>query len=57
MKEIIELRINMNYAHLLFRKDEGKNLGDTVKIVRFNSNDPILETVKNIDNILGEEQK
>ncbi|MEI6092014.1 MAG: hypothetical protein WCR42_16305 [bacterium] len=40
MEEILELRINMDYAHLLFREDEGKNLGDTVKLVRLASNDP-----------------
>ena len=40
MKEIVEFRIIMRYAHLLFRDDEGTNLGDSVKVVRIDKNDP-----------------
>ena len=40
MKELVEFRIIMRYAHLLFRDDEGTNLGDSVKVVRIDKNDP-----------------
>ena len=50
MKEFVEFRINMEYAHLLFRDDEGTNLGDTVKVVRIEKNDPRF-------NVIGELQK
>lgn len=50
MKEFVEFRINMEYAHLLFRDDEGTNLGDSVKVVRMDKNDPRF-------NIIGELQK
>lgn len=50
MKEIVEFRIIMRYAHLLFRDDEGTNLGDSVKVVRIDKNDPRF-------NAIGELQK
>ena len=50
MKEIVEFRIIMEYAHLLFRDDEGTNLGDSVKVVKIGKNDPRF-------NIIGELQK
>ncbi|KAA0990470.1 hypothetical protein [Dyadobacter aurulentus] len=40
MKEIIELRINYEYADLLFERDEGRNLGTSVKIVELTREDP-----------------
>lgn len=40
MKEILELRINYDYAHLLFKADEGKNLGTSVKVVELLKEDP-----------------
>jgi hypothetical protein len=40
MKEIIEIRINFEYAHLLFGPDEGKNVGTSVKIVELTRDDP-----------------
>ena len=40
MKEIIEFRINYEYSHLLFRADEGKNLGTSVKVIELSRNDP-----------------
>lgn len=39
MKEIIELRINYDYADLLFQ-DEGKNIGTSVRVVKISSDDP-----------------
>ncbi len=40
MKEILELRINYDYANLLFSSDEGKNIGTSVKIVEITKDDP-----------------
>src|SRR5690606_17437283 len=39
MKEILELRVNYDYADLLFKADEGKNLGTSVKIVKLSKED------------------
>ena len=50
MKELVEFRIIREYAHLLFRDDEGTNLGDSVKVVRIDKNDPRF-------NAIGELQK
>lgn len=40
MKEVLELRINYDYAHLLFKADECKNLGTSVKVVEISKEDP-----------------
>ena len=40
MKEYVEFRINREYAHLLFREDEGVNLGSFVKKVNIVPTDP-----------------
>lgn len=40
MKETLELRINYDYANLLFKADEGKNLGTSVKVVELLKDDP-----------------
>ena|ERR1700741_2651331 len=40
MKETLELRVNYDYANLLFRANEGKNLGTSVKIVELSKDDP-----------------
>lgn len=40
MKEVLELRINYDYAHLLFKANEGKNLGTSVKVVEISKEDP-----------------
>lgn len=34
MREILELRINYDYAHLLFGADEGKDLGQLSKSIK-----------------------
>src|ERR1039457_6528056 len=39
MKETLELRINPEYANLLFKADEGKNLGKSVKVVELSKYD------------------
>ncbi|MFV0507235.1 MAG: hypothetical protein ACK5L5_11145 [Bacteroidales bacterium] len=43
MIEILELRINYDYAHLLFKRDEGRDLGQfskSIKIVELSKDDP-----------------
>jgi len=40
MKEILELRVNYDYAHLLFKEDEGKNIGTSVRIIELSKEDP-----------------
>ncbi len=40
MKEIIEFRINYDFAHLLFKANEGKNIGTSVKVVELSRDDP-----------------
>lgn len=39
MKETLELRVNYDYAHLLFKANEGKDLGTSVKIIELSPND------------------
>ena len=39
MKETLELRINYDYAHLLFKADEGQNIGTSVKVVELSKED------------------
>lgn len=53
MKETLELRINYDYAHLLFKEDEGKNLGTSVKVVELSREDPRYRQVP----IIAEEVK
>jgi len=53
MKETLELRINYDYAHLLFKADEGKNLGTSVKVVELSKEDPRYNQVP----IIAEEVK
>lgn len=40
MKETIEFRINYDYAHLLFKADEGRNVGTSVRVVEISTDDP-----------------
>jgi len=43
MKEIFEFRINYDFAHLLFKDNEGKNLGQlkkSVKVISITKDDP-----------------
>ena len=45
MKEFLELRVNMKYAHLLFTDDEGVNLGESIKKVIIDTASPIYAEV------------
>ena len=45
MKEYIEFRVLKEYAHLLFKEDEGVDIGDSIKKVRI---DPTLPVFKKI---------
>ena len=45
MKELLELRIHSEYAHLLFREDEGKRLGDSIRLIRIDTSKPIFKQV------------
>ncbi|WP_293916371.1 MULTISPECIES: hypothetical protein [unclassified Sphingobacterium] len=49
MKETIEFRINYDYAHLLFKADEGKNLGTSVRVVELSKEDPRYSQIPIID--------
>lgn len=40
MKEIIELRINIDYANLLFQEFEGKKIGSSIKVIEITKDDP-----------------
>ena len=46
MEEFIEMRIYMEYAHLLFKKTDGKNLGDSVKLIKVNTKSDLYEQIK-----------
>ena len=54
MKEFVEFRIIRESAHLLFKEDEGVNLGDIVKKVRI---DPALPVFKKIGELQKEARK
>jgi hypothetical protein len=49
MKEFLELRVNYDYAHLLFAKNEGKDLGTSVRVVQLSRDDPRFEQVPIIE--------
>lgn len=40
MKETLKLRINLDYASMLFQENEGKNSGTSVKVVEISKDDP-----------------
>ena len=60
MKELLELHIDYKYAHLLFKEDEGVNLGDplfgppSVKVVKIETSSPIFEQVGQISKDIRE---
>lgn len=59
MKELLELRVNYEYAHLLFKEDEGVNLGDSIygpsiKVVKIDTHSPIFEEVGKMDKYIRE---
>ena len=54
MKEFLELRINYKYSHLLFKEDEGVNLGDpefgySVKVVKIDTSAPVFEEIRRVN--------
>ncbi len=49
MKEILEIRINYEFATLLFNKEEGKNIGTSVKVIELLKEDPRYNKVPIID--------
>jgi len=50
MKETVTLRINNDFAHLLFNANEGKNLGASVKVVELSKDDPRYRQIPQIEN-------
>lgn len=58
MKELLELRVAYEYAHLLFKDDEGENLGEssiygpTVKVVKIEPHSSLFEEVGKMDKYL-----
>ena len=40
MKETLEIRVNYDFAHLLFKEEEGRNLGDSIKVIEISTKDP-----------------
>jgi len=40
MKETVEFRINYDYAHLLFKANEGKNVGTSIRVIEISTDDP-----------------
>jgi hypothetical protein len=49
MKEIFEFRINYDYAGLLFKPNEGKNIDTSVKVVEITKDDPRYDKIPLID--------
>lgn len=49
MKETLELRINYDYAHLLFSPEEGRNVGTSVRVVNISESDPRYFQIPEID--------
>ena len=47
----------MKYAHLLFKDDEGVNLGDSVKKVLIDTNSPMFEKVREVRDLVREKYK
>ncbi len=45
MKETLELRIDYDYANLLFKANEGKNIGTSVRIVELSKDDPLYKEI------------
>lgn len=57
MKETLELRINYDYAHLLFKADEGRDLGQlskSIKIIELSKDDPRYNQIPIISKLVKE---
>lgn len=49
MIEIFEFRLNLDYAELLFKKQEGKDIGGLVKVIQIIRDDPRFDKIGEID--------
>ena len=58
MKELLELRVDYKYAHLVFKEDEGVNLGDfmgySVKVVKIDTSSSVFEKVGQVSKDIQE---
>lgn len=52
MNETVEVRINYDYASLLFKADEGKNLGTSVKVIELSKEDPRYDQIPIIEKLV-----
>lgn len=57
MKELYEFRIDNDYAHLLFKEDEGEKLGLTVRKIIISPEDPRFARIGEIRKMLSREGK
>lgn len=48
MKEQIELRVNFDFADILFDESEGRNVGTSVRVVRISTSDPRFQLIPDI---------
>jgi hypothetical protein len=55
MKELLELRVNVEYADLLFGKEEGKKVGTSVKVVLLDKDDPRYARLSEISEYVARE--
>lgn len=55
MQEVLELRVSLEFAHLLFAKSEGKNLGEFVKVVQVAKDDPRYHQIPVLQRKLNDE--
>jgi hypothetical protein len=53
MKEIFEFRVNGNYAHLLFRAGEGKDLGGVI-VIHITKDDPRFEQIGEMNRMIDQ---
>ncbi|MDR0697977.1 MAG: hypothetical protein LBG28_01970, partial [Tannerella sp.] len=51
MKEIFEFRVRSNYAHLLFKPGEGKDL-ESVIVIHITRDDPRFERIGEMDRMI-----
>jgi len=56
MQEIHEFRVDYEHAHLLFGKNEGKNIDKMVKVVRLTREDPRFERVGELNKMLADKK-
>lgn len=57
MKEKLKIRVNLDYAGLLFEENEGRNIGTSVKIVVLSKEDPRFAQIPLIDFQVQEKYK